>query len=184
VIVPEQYAEIKVAMTNTGAAWTFALNYVSITWDVLPTYVIVNDELNGLGAVAVENAGLENFGNHPEMGQSVAMRAPASLADGESYLIYKNEGMVATAIVVDGIALDGWGFDLAVFGRNGDGEWVAMEYTTTDRVDIGASNPGFKGATATVNVTENFSEIKVAMTNTGAAWTFALNNIAITWDIA
>ena len=182
--VPEQYAEIKVAMTNTGAAWTFALNYVSITWDVLPTYVIVNDELNGLGAVAVENAGLENFGNHPEMGQSVAMRAPASLADGESYLIYKNEGMVATAIVVDGIALDGWGFDLAVFGRNGEGEWVAMEYTTTDRVDIGASNPGFKGATATVNVTENFSEIKVAMTNTGAAWTFALNNIAITWDIA
>ena len=184
VIVPEQYTEIKVAMTNTGAAWTFALNYINITWDVLPTYVIVNDELNGLGAIAVENAGLENFGNHPEMGQSVAMRAPAALADGESYLIYKNEGMVATAIVVDGIAMDGWGFDLAIFGRNGDGEWVAIEYTTTDRVDIGCSNAAFKGATATANVTEYFSEIKVAMTNTGAAWTFALNNIAITWDIA
>ena len=183
VTVPEGITEIKVAMINTGAAWTFALDYVDIAW-AEPTAVKVHDDLNGLGAIAVENAGLENFGNHPEMGQSVAMRAPAALAGGESYLIYKNEGMVATAIVVDGIAMDGWGFDLAIYGRNGEGEWVAIEYTTTDRVDIGCSNAAFKGATATVNVTENFSEIKVAMTNTGAAWTFALNNIAITWDIA
>ena len=182
--VPEQYTEIKVALTNTGAAWTMALNYVSITWDVLPTYVIVNDELNGLDAVAVENAGLENFGNHPEMGQSVAMRAPATLADGESYLIYKNEGMVATAIVIDAIVMDGWTYDVAVYGRNGDGEWVNLEYTHTEPADIGCSNPAFKQGTATVNVTEYYSEIKVALVNTGAAWTMALNNVAITWDIA
>ena len=182
--IPEGIVAVKVALTNTGAAWTMALNYVNITWDVIPTFVIVNDELNGLGAIAVENAGLENFGNHPEMGQSVAMRAPSTLADGESYLIYKNEGMVATAIVVDLIVMDGWGFDLAVFGRNGDGEWVALEYTHTDPADIGCSNAAFKQGTATVNVTEAYAEIKVALTNTGAAWTTALNNVAITWDIA
>ena len=140
------------------------------------------DQLDTYDKVA-EYAGLEKFVPHPEMGgKSVIMRAPATLADGESYVIYKNEGNVATAISVSAVVMDGWGFDLAVSGRAADGEWTALDYVTSAIVEIpGASNPAFKQAVATVTVPENIAEVKVALVNTGAAWTFAIDYVDITW---
>ena len=182
--IPEGITEVKVALTNTGAAWTMALNYVNITWDIIPTEVVVRDDLDNMDLVA-SSEGYERFGNHPEMGQSVVMRKGAAITDGtETYITYKNEGMIAKAIEVGAIAMDNWGFDVAIYGLNAEGEWVAIEYAATDRVDIGCSNAAFKQAIATATISESYSEIKVALTNTGAAWTMALNYVSITWDIA
>ena len=77
------------------------------------------------------------------------------------------------------------GFDLVVSGRAADGEWTALDYVTSAIVEIpGASNPAFKQAVATVTVPENIAEVKVALVNTGAAWTFAIDYVDITWGAA
>ena len=143
------------------------------------------DPLDNWDIVSERTADTLEWFNHPEMaGLSVAMRAPSALTNGsESSFIYKNEGHVATAISVAAVVLDGWTFDLAVSGRAAGGDWAALDYVTSAVVEIpGASNPGFKRGVATVTVPENVEEVKIALVNTGAAWTFAIDYVDIQWE--
>ena len=143
------------------------------------------DPLDNWNVVSERTADTLEWFNHPEMaGLSVAMRAPAALTSGsESSFTYKNDGHVATAISVAAVMLDGWTFDLAVSGRAAGGEWAALDYVTSAMAEIpGASNPGFKRGVATVTVPENVEEVKIALVNTGAAWTFAIDYVDIQWE--
>jgi len=143
------------------------------------------DPLDNWNVVSERTADALEWFNHPEMaGLSVAMRAPSALTSGsESSFTYKNDGHVATAISVAAVVLDGWTFDLAVSGRAAGGEWAALDYVTSAMAEIpGASNPGFKRGVATVTVPENVEEVKIALVNTGAAWTFAIDYVDIQWE--
>ena len=143
------------------------------------------DPLDNWNIVSERTADTLEWFNHPEMaGLSVAMRAPSALTSGsESSFTYKNEGHVATAISVAAVVLDGWTFDLAVSGRAAGGQWAALNYVTSAVAEIpGASNPGFKRGVATVTVPENVEEVKIALVNTGAAWTFAIDYVDIQWE--